>query len=143
MAKIKHIAIATDDPEGTARFYEEVFGLERVGQVESSEVDGIYLSDGDLNMALLNFKAGTIRDEMDRGDAPARGLHHIGFLVEDTDSVRQKLTERGATARNQRPLNANMFFEEKFSAAGDVIVDITNHPWPGVAPLPERSKAGA
>jgi catechol 2,3-dioxygenase-like lactoylglutathione lyase family enzyme len=135
MPKIKHIAIATEKPEEAARFYEDVFGLQRVGQVESSEVDGVYLSDGEFNMALLRFKAGAIRDEMDRGEAPARGLHHIGFLVEDTDAVREKLRERGATPRNQRPLNANMFFEEKFTAAGDVIVDITEHPWPGVAPL--------
>jgi catechol 2,3-dioxygenase-like lactoylglutathione lyase family enzyme len=135
MPKIKHIAIATEKPEEAARFYEDVFGLQRVGQVESSEVDGVYLSDGEFNMALLRFKAGAIRDEMDRGEAPAQGLHHIGFLVEDTDAVREKLRERGATPRNQRPLNANMFFEEKFTAAGDVIVDITEHPWPGVAPL--------
>jgi catechol 2,3-dioxygenase-like lactoylglutathione lyase family enzyme len=135
MPKIKHIAIATEKPEEAARFYEDVFGLQRVGEVESSEVDGVYLSDGEFNMALLRFKAGAIREEMDRGEAPAQGLHHIGFLVEDTDAVRRKLVERGATPRNQRPLNANMFFEEKFTAAGDVIVDITDKPWPGVTPL--------
>ena len=135
MNKIKHIAIASDDPEATARFYEEVFGLQRLDNLESAEVDGVYLTDGDLNIAVLRFKAGAIREEMDRGEAPARGLHHIGFLVESTDEVRRKLQEHGAKPRNQRPLNANMFFEEKFTAAGDVIVDITEHPWVGVAPL--------
>ena len=137
MAKIKHIAIASDDPESTARFYEEVFGLRRLSGLESSDVDGVYLTDGDLNVAVLKFKAGPIREEMDRGEAPAGGLHHIGFLVEDTDQTRERLKAHGATARNQRPLNANMFFEEKFTAAGDVIVDITDHPWPGVRPLAE------
>ena len=135
MAKIRHIAIATEDPEGAARFYQEVFGLERLGDLSSAEVDGVYLTDGDLNVALLRFKAGAIREEMDRGEAPSRGLHHIGFLVRDTDEVRRRLHEHGATPRNQRPLNADMFFEEKFTAAGDVIVDITQHPWVGVAPL--------
>ncbi len=141
MAKIRHIAIATDDPEATARFYQDVFGLERIGDLQSEEVDGIYLSDGDLNIAFLQFKAGAIREEMDRGDAPSRGLHHIGFLVENTDAVRRKLLDRGAPARNQRPLNANMFFEEKFTAAGDVIVDISEHPWLGVAPLAAAQSA--
>ena len=142
MAKIRHIAIATEDPEATARFYQEVFGLERIGDLQSEEVDGVYLTDGDLNMAVLRFKAGAIRQEMDRGEAPARGLHHIGFLVEDSDAVRRRLHEHGARPRNQRPLNANMFFEEKFTAAGDVIVDITEHPWVGVAPLtPAGSQA--
>ena len=135
MNKIKHIAIASDDPETTARFYEEVFGLRRLDNLESAEVDGVYLTDGDLNVAVLRFKAGAIREEMDRGEAPARGLHHIGFLVQNTDEVRRKLHQHGAKPRNQRPLNANMFFEEKFTAAGDVIVDITEHPWVGVAPL--------
>ncbi len=51
MAKIRHIAIATEDPEATARFYQDVFGLERIGDLQSEEVDGIYLSDGDLNVA--------------------------------------------------------------------------------------------
>ena len=31
MAKIKHIAIRTPNPEKTATFYKEVFGLEEVG----------------------------------------------------------------------------------------------------------------
>lgn len=135
MAKIRHIAIAVDDPEGTARFYETVFGLRRVGQLESPEVDGVYLTDGDLNMAVLKFKAGPVWEEMQRGEAPRQGLHHIGFLVEDLAATRQKLKEHGARARNERPLNANMFFEEKFTGAGNVIIDITDHPWPGVAPL--------
>jgi catechol 2,3-dioxygenase-like lactoylglutathione lyase family enzyme len=30
MAKIKHIAIRTPDPEKTAAFYKQVFGLEEV-----------------------------------------------------------------------------------------------------------------
>ena len=32
MARIKHIAIRTPDPEKTAAFYKEVFGLQEVGQ---------------------------------------------------------------------------------------------------------------
>ena len=32
MARIKHIAIRTPDPEKTAAFYKEVFGLEEVGR---------------------------------------------------------------------------------------------------------------
>jgi len=32
MAKIKHIAIATQDPEKTAQFYKEVFGLREIAK---------------------------------------------------------------------------------------------------------------
>ena len=47
MAKIKHIAIRTPDPENTAAFYKAVFELEEVGQAGS----GVYLSDGYINLA--------------------------------------------------------------------------------------------
>ena len=56
MAKIKHIAISTQDVEGTARFYIDVFGLKEVGKVDSPGASGYYLSDGDLNLAILQFK---------------------------------------------------------------------------------------
>ena len=60
MAKIKHIALSVQDPEKTAKFYEEVFGLQRVGTTESVLASGVYLSDGEINIALLNYKS----DEM-------------------------------------------------------------------------------
>src|SRR5204863_2149916 len=49
MAKIKHIAIRTPDPEKTAAFYKNVFGLKEVGQARR----GCYLSDGHINLAIL------------------------------------------------------------------------------------------
>ncbi len=56
MAKLRHIAIACADVEATAKFYEEVFGMERVGTSESSIADGVYLSDGVINLAVLDYK---------------------------------------------------------------------------------------
>ena len=56
MPKIKHIAIATQDADKTARFYIDVFGLKEIGKVDSPNASGYYLSDGDINMAILNFK---------------------------------------------------------------------------------------
>ena len=56
MPKIKHIAISTQDVDKTARFYIDVFGLKEIGKVDSPNASGYYLSDGDINMAILNFK---------------------------------------------------------------------------------------
>ncbi len=50
MPRIKHIAIRTPDPAKTAAFYKEVFGLEEVGLARA----GYYLSDGYINLAILN-----------------------------------------------------------------------------------------
>src|SRR5215211_7978979 len=68
-AKIRHIAISTDDPERTAAWYKEVFGLEEVGK---SPV-GVYLTDGTINFAVLRIPSETNPGE------PARGVHHFGF----------------------------------------------------------------
>ncbi|HBD85036.1 MAG TPA: glyoxalase, partial [Dehalococcoidia bacterium] len=56
MAKIKHIALATQDPDKTAAFFKEVFGLQEVGKVNGANAEGYYLSDGNINLAILNFK---------------------------------------------------------------------------------------
>ena len=51
MAKLRHIAIAVNDPETAARFFESAFGMTRAGSAQR----GVYLTDGVINVALLNF----------------------------------------------------------------------------------------
>ncbi len=50
MAKLRHVAIAVPDPEKSARFYEKVFGLKRVGTTDSELASGVYLSDGVVSL---------------------------------------------------------------------------------------------
>jgi len=56
MARIRHIAIGTHDPETTAQFYIEGLGLKQVGKVNTPTSEGYYLSDGHVNLAILKFK---------------------------------------------------------------------------------------
>ena len=35
MAKIKHIALSTQDPDKTARFYIDVFGMKEIGKINN------------------------------------------------------------------------------------------------------------
>ena len=56
MAQIKHIAIATQDADKTAKFYKEVFGLKEIAKLDSPNASGYYLSDGNINLAILDFK---------------------------------------------------------------------------------------
>ena len=58
-ARLRHFAICVSDIEAAAKFYQEVFGLERVGQETLSIGSGIYLSDGVVNLALLSGTVGT------------------------------------------------------------------------------------
>ena len=56
MAKLRHIALHTPDPEKTAEFYKQVFDMVEVGRTDSPIAKGIYLSDGTINLAVLRFK---------------------------------------------------------------------------------------
>jgi len=77
MAKIKHIAIRATDPEKTVAFYREVFGLRQVGLGRN----GVYLSDGHVNLAILNCKSEKA------GGSGIVGIEHIGFQVEDVEGT--------------------------------------------------------
>ena len=56
MAKLRHIAVHTPDPEKTAEFYKRVFDMVEVGRTDSPIARGVYLSDGTINMAVLAFQ---------------------------------------------------------------------------------------
>jgi catechol 2,3-dioxygenase-like lactoylglutathione lyase family enzyme len=129
MAKIRHIAIATKNPEETARFYKEQFELQEVGRVESRLAEGYYLSDGTINVAILNFKT----DQLGRG-MDYVGLHHFGFLVEDTDATSKQLEQAGAP-RFEQNTAAIGSFEVKHRGPDGVVFDIAGHPWVGSAAL--------
>src|SRR5438309_6845028 len=76
MAKIKHNALSTQDVEKTAKFYIDVFGMKEIGKIDSPNARGYYLSDGDLNLAILNFKNDAVAG-VERGKGWS-GIHHIG-----------------------------------------------------------------
>ena len=136
MAKIKHIAIATQDPEGTARFYTDVFGMKQIGRIDSPNVLGYFLSDGDINFAILKFKTDAAAGE-ERGKDWS-GIHHFGFQVESLESIAEKLTAVGSERRDD--INdalglggaarfANV--EVKYTGPDGVTVDVSETGWVG------------
>ena len=134
MPKLRHIALHVDDPEATAEFYKKVFDMVEVGRTDSQLAEGIYLSDGDLNMAVLKFRTSQAADRGD-GMGPVKGLHHFGFWVEDADEVRRRLEEAGAELLAKRnPTHNTGFFEEKWVAPDFTQFDIAQKGWSGAAP---------
>ena len=101
MAKLKYIAIASQEPKKTAEFYRSVFGLKQVGNVDGDNAEGVYLSNGDISIAVLKFKNETLAGE--EFGVEYSGLHHIGFQVDDLSEADARLQGgRGtATFRNQ------------------------------------------
>jgi methylmalonyl-CoA/ethylmalonyl-CoA epimerase len=141
MPKIRHIAVHTRDVEATAEFYKRVFDMHEVGRTDSPLASGVYLSDGVLNMAVLNFKTAEAADRND-GLGPVFGLHHFGFWVEDIDEVRQRLLANGAEHRENRDAHATTsYFEEKYKGPDGVMIDISQGGWVGAKPPEELELA--
>ena len=140
MPKLRHIAIAAEDPEAMADFYKKAFDFKEVGRPNSALADGVFLSDGTLNMAILKFKT----DQLGKG-LDYRGIHHFGVLVEDVGEFSKRLEGLGAEYyidRNQHEPNAG-YFEKKFYGPERVLFDIAEHPWAGCEPLPAEVKEAA
>jgi len=138
MPKLKHIAISTQDVEKTARFYIEVFGMKEIARIDDPGTRGCFLSDGDINLAILNFKNDQAAGA-ERGKAYS-GLHHIGFEVEDMPTIAAKLAAAGSTPRDD--INAALGVggghrkhnvEIKYTAPDGVTVDVSETGWVGTS----------
>jgi catechol 2,3-dioxygenase-like lactoylglutathione lyase family enzyme len=128
-AKIRHVAISTENPEEVAAWYKDIFGLEEVGRSPSG---GVYLSDGEINFAVLRLRS------PDDPNQIIRGVHHFGFMVDDAEAFRAKLEAKGATKLPQAPGNLQ-YFEEKYEGPDGQTVDLSEHGWVGTKPLDAES----
>ena len=141
MPKLRHIAIATNDPKATAEFYKKAFGFEQIGETSPTSplAQGYFLSDGTLNIAILKFKTDQIGKGMDY-----TGLHHFGILVEDVDKAAKKVESLGGTHyMDQADAERVGGFEVKLYGPEGVLFDVAEHPWTGTEPLPARVKEAA
>jgi catechol 2,3-dioxygenase-like lactoylglutathione lyase family enzyme len=97
MARIKHIALSTEDPAKTAEFYKEVFGLSELRrQPADTGADGVWLTDGYIYFAVLKYGSD---DAPNLGEGPSTvvGVHHIGFYVDDLEESRATIEGANAT----------------------------------------------
>ena len=146
MAKIKHIALSTQDPEKTARFYVDVFGMKQIGRVDHPAVSGFFLTDGDLNLAVLNFKNDAVAG-VERG-REFSGLHHIGFQVDSLEEIALRLAAAGSARRDDvndalgvgrgdRQANSDGKrrgnVEVKYNGPDGVMVDVSETGWVGAS----------
>ena len=141
MSKIKHIAIATQDADATAKFYTEVFGLKEIAKLNSDNASGYYLSDGNINVAVLDFKNEQVAGpEYGTGFS---GIHHIGFEVESLEEIAEKLQKAGSNTRDDinQALGVGMGgaalanVEVKYSGPNGEIIDVSQTGWVGTKGL--------
>jgi glyoxylase I family protein len=136
MPKIKHIALTTADPDATARFYIDVFGMKEVGKIDNPNTRGFFLTDGDLNLAILKFKNDAVAG-VERGK-DWTGIHHFGFQVESLEEIAEKLAGVGAplrddinTALGVGGSNRYANVEVKYTGPDGVTVDVSETGWVG------------
>lgn len=124
MARLKHIAIRTGDVAKTAAFYKDAFDLQEVGKGRN----GVYLSDGHINMAILNLKTPT---------SPA-GVDHFGFQVDDLETAVGKVSELGGEQLTEMarltptdPSHPQSYFEVKVTGPDEQEIDVSDTGWVG------------
>ena len=150
MARIRHIAITTQDVDATAKFYIDAFGLKEVGKVSSDNAKGYYLSDGHVNLAILNFTNPAAAGP--EFGVEYSGIHHIGFEVDDLAETTAKLESIGSEPRDDinQALGLSMGgsaparrfnVETKYRGPDNVIFDVSEHGWVGTHPEENATEA--
>ncbi|HXG53640.1 MAG TPA: VOC family protein [candidate division Zixibacteria bacterium] len=138
MAKIKHIAIRTRDVEKTAAFYKAAFGLREVGLGRN----GVYLTDGYLNVAVLGFQAGA------DGEPLRLGLDHLGFQVDDLEAALDRIRRSGGTTLaegDETPPTdpgRRSYYEVKCLGPDGQVIDVSAGGWVGAPPVEGGTEEG-
>lgn len=109
MARIKHIALITDDPAKTAEFYKQHFGLtELYRRPTATGEKGVWLSDGYVYFAILKYGDPGAPRLGPGQSSDLRGIHHIGFQVDDIAA-----TEQALKAANVQPVPMGEGYERR------------------------------
>lgn len=137
MARIRHIAITTDDPSATAEFYKKFFDLtELYRQPADSGANGVWLSDGYIYVAILKYGDADVPKLGPGQTSTLRGIHHIGFLVEDQNETARILREANVPPVPEfvdplvRPLTEHTKTPNlKFLGPDEVQIDVRSRGW--------------
>lgn len=115
MAKLRHVALNVDDIEKTAQFYENAFEMKRVRQ----SAVAIMLSDGVVSLAIIDAnRNANVKDGR-------KGLHHVGFLVDDMDAGAARVEASGGTYHGQiLNIGAGPKSERKYRDPDGLVFDI-------------------
>jgi methylmalonyl-CoA/ethylmalonyl-CoA epimerase len=126
MAKLRHIALSVGDPEAAAQFFEQAFGMRRAGNA----MRGVYMTDGVMNVALLNFRDETVPGYANLKDV--RGVIHFGMWVDNLEESEQRVLEAGGTyLTGRKETDPNVYYEVKYRTPDGIVFDLTESGWKG------------
>ncbi len=126
MDRLRHIALSVSDPEAAAKFFEEAFGMQRAGSAQR----GVYMTDGVMNVALLNFANETVPGYAGLKDV--RGVIHFGMWVDNLEQTEQRVKQAGGTyLTGRKETNPNVYYEVKYRTPDGIVFDVTESGWKG------------
>jgi lactoylglutathione lyase len=114
------------DPEAAAQFFVQAFGMRRADKA----MRGIYMTDGVMNVALLNFANETVPGYAGLKDV--RGAIHFGMWVDNLEESEARVKQAAGTyLTGRRETDPNVFYEVKYRTPDGIVFDITESGWKG------------
>ena len=109
-----------------------MFDLKRIGREDLDIGSAIYMSDGVINLALLNFTgaAGSKASDL-KSPTGYVGAHHFGFQVDDLAEAQRRIEANGGKFFFDLGEERHGNFERKFKDPDGVIFDISKRGWEG------------
>lgn len=121
MARIRHLAILTEDVDRMVKFYTNAFGLTIVNGVGTAT----YLTDGHINLAIIPIGP----ERLIEGNQLKEGINHFGFEVDSVAELVPRCKEWGAaTDTAKRPPNREA--EYRVHDPDGNPIDLSQHGWP-------------
>src|SRR5262245_37403717 len=140
-ARIRHIALSVKDIDATADFYEKAFGLKRSPKREGSTAWAIYMSDGEVNLALLQYKSEVGSGLKDPNEFV--GIHHFGFQCDDFEAQQKRIKKAGGEFFFDLGDPDDDDFERKFKDPNGIIVDVNWKGWAMTSGKVKRRRAAS
>ena len=124
-ARLRHIALCVKDIDASAAFYAEAFGMKQTEKHEGKTAYAVYMSDGEVNLALLQYK-GEVGSGVPKGWT---GIHHFGFQCDDIPSQQKQIEKAGGKFFFDLNEPEDDGFERKFKDPNGIVFDINWKGW--------------
>lgn len=126
MAKLRHLALVVHDLARATKFYEQLFDMKVAFEVKDR---AIYLTDGVMNLALLDYK--TVNRPGSQTADGRHGIHHFGFRVADLKESEAAIQAAGGSYCFDLGDPNGMNYERKFTDPEGILFDISDKGWYG------------
>ena len=132
LKKINHVALAVDNIDEAAKFYQNCLGLELTGietvSAQKTKVGFFKIGASSIELVQPAEPDSPLHKFL---ETRGQGLHHICFEVDDIEAEIEKLLEKGATMIDQKPRsgahNSRVAFMHPKSSSG-VLIELVELP---------------